>query len=95
MGLFGFFRRRKRLEYDDGVVIEYTTEPPYFRDATADEIGLPQDCGSCKFCGYADKKRPICQKYGVKYYGVGCLTKTVCNDFEDKLINILREDAKM
>lgn len=84
----GFWNKLKkqRKTYSNGVVIEYSTEPPHFRDASADEFGIVDACGQCKFCGDIRSKQPTCTKYGVKYNGaVGCLTKTVCDDFRNVL----------
>lgn len=83
MGLFDFLKKKQRIVYDDGVVIEYETLPPNFRNAAPpDEFGMEQTCGSCKFHGNIRSAYPTCTQYGVQFHGVGCLTKTVCDDFK-------------
>ena len=84
MGLFDLFKSKKqRKSYDDGVEIEYETTPPNFRDKDApNEFGITDTCGACKHIGDMTSMRPNCKKYGVQYEGIGCLDKTVCDDFE-------------
>lgn len=85
MGFWNIFKK-KRKTYGNGIVIEYSTEPPHFRDAVADEFGIIDACGQCKFCGDIRSTQPTCTKYGVKYNGaIGYLTKTVCDDFRNVL----------
>lgn len=76
--------------YDGGIVIEYETEPPHFREALTDGISMTQDCGSCKFCGNMRSERPLCTKYGVHYQGIGCLSKTVCDDFQSSFFDLFK-----
>ena len=87
MGLFDLFKgKKKRKVYGGGVVIEYETTPPNFRDKDApDEFGLTNTCGACKFVENITSTRPDCKKYGVCYEGIGCLDKTVCDDFVRKI----------
>ena len=62
------------MVFDDGVVIEFETTPPNFREkGPPNEIGMVETCGSCKFNGNITSTRPCCTKYGVQYEGVGCL----------------------
>lgn len=91
MGLFDSFKRKKqRMVFSDGVVIEYETMPPNFREKAApDGIHLVDTCGICKFCGNIRSTKPNCTKYGVQYQGVGCLDKTVCDDFKNELFHWL------
>lgn len=88
MSLFDLFKKKQRKVYSDGVVIECEIKPPHFRESTANEFGIADDCGSCKFCGNIRSKRPVCTKYGVQYQGIGCLTKTVCDDFKNVLFEL-------
>ncbi len=89
MGLFDFFKSKHRLVYDNGaVVIEYDTAPPNFRDSEPDEIGLYSECGGCKFCKNIRTTQPVCEKYGVTFKGNGCLTKTVCDDYKELLLEL-------
>lgn len=67
--------------YRDGVVIEYATVPPNFRDAVSNAIGIKDACGTCSYCRGMREVRPSCGKYHVVFEGFGCLTKTVCNDY--------------
>lgn len=76
-----------RIEYPDGVVIEYKDTPPNFRDAFSDELCMSHSCGTCKLIGNIRSQTPVCTKYGVTYCGNGCLTKTVCDDFQNTLFN--------
>lgn len=89
VGFFDLFRKKQRKVYSDGVVIEYKIEPPHFREPTADEFGIADVCGSCKFCDYIHKEWPVCTKYGVRYHGIGCLAKTVCDDFKNVIFDLL------
>lgn len=89
MGLFELFKKKKSKVYADGVVIEYETLPPNFREPVPDELGIRDTCGSCKFCGNIRSTRPICTKYGVEYEGIGCLDRTVCDDFRNVLFDLL------
>lgn len=89
MGLFDNFKRKQRKVYDDGVVIEYETLPPNFREPVPDEIGIRDTCGTCKFCENMRSRKPNCSKYGVQYQGIGCLDKTVCDDFKSALFDSL------
>lgn len=89
MGFFDLFKKKYRIVYEDGVVIEYKTLPPNFRETVPDEIGIRDTCGSCKFCGNIRSARPICTKYDVQYVGIGCLDKTVCDDFHNVLFDML------
>ena len=74
-----------RKEYYDGAVIEYDALPPNFRPAVANELGMVDTCGSCKFLGNMRSEYPVCTKYPVRYHGTGCLAKTICDDFKDAL----------
>lgn len=90
MGFFDIFKsKKKRKVYSDGVKIEYDVTPPNFRDKDApDEFGLSKSCATCKYHGNITSTRPNCTKYGVVYEGIGCLDKTVCDDY----INLLFAD---
>lgn len=89
MSFFDLFKKKQRKTYSDGVLIEYEIEPPHFRTPIADEFGIADACGSCKFCGNIRSEWPVCTKYGVRYHGIGCLAKTVCDDFENVLFDLL------
>lgn len=86
MGFFDLFKKEQRKVYDDGVVIRYEMLPPNFRESVPDEIGIRDTCGSCKYC---DNIRTVCTKHSVRYEGVGCLDKTVCDDFKNVLFDLL------
>lgn len=88
MRFLDLFKKKHQKIYSDGVVIEYKIEPPHFREPIADEFGEADICGSCKFCGDIRSEQPVCTKYGVKYQGIGCLTKTVCDDFKSVLFEL-------
>jgi len=94
MGFFNMFKKQRKV-YEDGVVIEYETLPPNFREPIPNEIGQRDTCGICRFCGDIRKIQPKCTKYGVRYQGIGCLDKTVCDDFGSVLsAEDLLEEAK-
>lgn len=75
------------LKFDDGVGIGYETEPPNFRPAFSDELGMRNACGTCKHCSNIGSEEPVCVKHGVKYKGRGCLDKTVCDDYKNVLFD--------
>ena len=90
MGFFDLFKKKQRMVFDDGVVIEYVTTPPNFREkGLPDGISMVETCGCCKFHGNITSIRPCCTKYGVQYEGIGCLDKTVCDDFKNVLFDVL------
>lgn len=82
MGFFDLFMKKHRKVYDDGVVIEYETLPPNFRMPIPNEIGQRDTCGICQFCENICSTTPNCSKYGVKYQGIGCLDRTICDDYK-------------
>lgn len=84
MGLFDMFKKKQRKVYN-GVVIEYETLPPNFRESIPNEIGQTDTCGVCQFCSDIRSTRPTCSKYGIRYQGIGCLDKTVCDSFRSVL----------
>lgn len=95
MGFFNMFRKKQRKVYGDGVVIEFETLPPNFRESMPNEIGQTDTCGVCQFCADFRSARPTCSKYGVRYQGIGCLAKTICDDFKSVLsADDLLEEAK-
>lgn len=90
MGFFDLFKKKQRMVFDDGVVIEYKITPPNFRKkGPPNEIGMVDTCGSCKYHGNITSTRPNCTKYGVQYEGVGCLDKTICDDYKNVLFDLL------
>lgn len=67
---------------DSEMVIYYKELPPNFREISENGDFL----AVCGFCKYYDRDNDTgCSKYGVKGYGVGCLAKTVCDDFQMSL----------
>ena len=76
------------IDFGDNVFISYKDKPPKFRAAYSDEIGMRNSCGSCTHCDDIGSKQPVCKKYGVKYRGVGCLDKTICDDYNNVLFNL-------
>ncbi len=90
MGFFNPFKKKHRKIYDDGVVIEYETLPSNFREPVPDEFGIRNTCGLCKFCDNIRSTRPICVKHNIQYEGIGCLDKTVCDDFTNVLFDMLQ-----
>ena len=67
---------------DSEMVIYYKELPPNFREISENGDFL----AVCGFCKYYDRDKDTgCSKYGVKGYGVGCLSKTVCDDFQMSL----------
>lgn len=73
------------IDFSDNVFVSYKDKPPNFRAAYSDELGMIYSCGSCTYCVNIASKQPVCKKYGVKYRGMGCLDKTVCNDYNNVL----------
>lgn len=75
------------IDFGGNVFVSYKDNPPNFRAAYSDELGMRNSCGSCTHCGDIASKQPVCKKYGVKYKGIGCLDKTVCDDYNNVLFN--------
>ncbi len=63
----------------DDVVITANEVPLNFKKAPNDPLML----SCCGFCKYLSKEgKTCCTRYGVTYSGVGCVTKTICDDYE-------------
>ncbi len=58
---------------DKNVVISYKRKPPHFKN-TKDILGC---CGMCNHYQHENG----CTLHGVKYSGIGCVTKTTCDDW--------------
>jgi len=61
--------------------------PPNFRAAFSDSLGMRNSCGTCTHCGDIRSTQPVCTKYDVKYRDIGCLDRTVCDDYNNILFN--------
>lgn len=92
--LMHHFLQLKRIEVDaqhvlkfDDCSVGYETEPPNFRNAFFDELGMRNSCGTCIHCSKTTSEEPVCTKHGVKYKGHGCLDKTVCDDYNNVLFH--------
>ena len=67
------------------VTIGYEINPPNFRKAFNDELGMRNSCGTCTYCDSFSSSHPVCRKYGTTYEGCGCVDVTVCDDYANVL----------
>lgn len=71
-------QKKYRIICNDAI-IEYDVEPPNFRSVHGSTLSA---CGDCIYTFETAGRQPICKKYGVRYYGFGCLCETICDDFQ-------------
>lgn len=75
---------RKVWKKNDAVYISYncTRIPPNFRNIHAkDAVEGIITCGFCEQCKSIDGGSQ-CKRYDVRYFGVGSVAETVCDDFK-------------
>ena len=88
IGLIGYFKYSKSnssVWRDDDILICYKTKPPHFKNIkSSNDADALLSCGFCTYCE-SGGNGSHCKKYGVEYYGVGCLSKTICDDFDFSL----------
>ena len=90
MSFLDLFSKKQKMFLDGSIIIEYQikNKPPNFRmKDPPNKIGMENTCGNCKFIENFTTAQPDCKKYGVRYQGIGCLDKTVCDDHKNILFD--------